>query len=125
MVRPGVVGPHQQSHVSAGSMQGACLTGVQVIDSQHGVRFAAPEGRLQLNDRFSTFATETLWNLGQQQPHAFRDEGAVVERGGVLVFRSGLAEMDSGDVCGKFRLLEGAFKNVPVWDRDFTPRFHG
>ena len=55
-----------------------------MIDRQHGVRFAAAEGSLELDDGLAASAIEPLGDLGQQEAHAFGDEGALEEGGSVL-----------------------------------------
>ena len=52
----------------------------QVVHRQHGVRLAAAECRLELNNRIAAFTVQPLGHLRQQQSHPFRDVGALEER---------------------------------------------
>ena len=98
--------------------------GGQVIDGQHAVGLAAAKGRLQLDHRLAALAVEPLHHLDQQQAQPLRDEGALVEGGGILVLARGLAGLDGGDVGGKLRLLKGAFQDILMGCGYFAPGFH-
>ena len=94
----------------------------QVIDGQHGVRLAAAERGLQLDDRLAALAAQPLGDLREQQPHAFGDEGPLEERGRVLVLGSRLAGADGGDVGRELRLLECALQARPGGGQRFLAR---
>ena len=119
--QPGLI----EQRRDAGQVAQRALARGQVIDRQHGVRLAAAEGGLQLDDRLAALAVEPLRHLGEQQAHALGDEGALEKCRGVLVFRGRLAGAHGGDVGGKLGLLERAFQHVGMGNDDFSPRFHG
>ncbi|GAY20451.1 hypothetical protein SFOMI_0975 [Sphingobium fuliginis] len=52
---------------------------------------AAAERGLELNDWLTALAGKALGNLREKHRHTFGDEGALVERDGILVFAAGLA----------------------------------
>ena len=52
---------------NAGQIAQRALPRGEVIDGQHGVRLAAAEGRLELDDRLAALAVEPLRHLGEQR----------------------------------------------------------
>src|SRR5262249_48024905 len=95
-----------------------------MVDSQHCVRFATTESRLELHDGLAPFSGESLGYLRYEERHAFCDKGAFVESHGVLIFSARLSGIYGCYVSGKFRLLERTFQNVLVGNSDFSPWLH-
>ena len=95
-----------------------------MVDGQHRVRLTATESRLQLNHRLAASADQPLSDLGKEQPHSFGDEGAIVERRGVLVFLGRLARMHRRDIGRELGLLESSFQHIAVRNGNLSPRFH-
>lgn len=96
----------------------------KVIDGEHGMRLAAAESGLKLNDRVAALAVETAGNGCEQQAHSLGDERSFEKRHRVLIFPRGLAGVNRGDVRGELGLLERAFEHVRVGNGNFSPRFH-
>jgi hypothetical protein len=94
-----------------------------MIHRQHRVCLASTEGRLQLDNRLATLAVEALGYLREQTPHAFGDEGSLVECLRVAVFLRCLARAHRRKVGSKFRLLECAAEHIRMRDDDFSPGF--
>ena len=97
----------------------------QVVDRQHGVRLAAAERRLQLDDRVATFARQTLHHGIEQQTHALGDEGALEKQRRILVLRRRRAIVDTRQICGELGLLESALQHIFMRNGDFAPGFEG
>ena len=76
-----------------------------------------------MNDRLASVPIEPLRHLNEQQTHTLCDEGALEERGSVLIFARGLASTDGRDIGGKLRLLECAFEHIGMRNNDLSPRF--
>jgi hypothetical protein len=89
------------------------------------MRLAATEGGLKLDDRLASVADQPLGDLRQQQSHPLGDEGAIIERRGILVFFGRFSGMHCCDVRCELRLLKGSFQHVAMWYCYFSPRFHG
>lgn len=96
-----------------------------MIDGKHGVRLAAAESGLELNDRVAALAVETAGNGCEQQAHSLGNERALEKCRRVLIFPRGLAGVNRGDVRGELGLLKRAFKHVRVRHSNFSPGFHG
>ena len=94
-----------------------------MIDGKHGVRLAAAERGLKLDNRVAALAVEATGNGCEQQAHSLGDEGALEECRRVLILPRGLAGVNRRDVGGELGLLERTFEHVRVRDGDFSPRF--
>jgi hypothetical protein len=95
-----------------------------MVHGQHGVRLAATEGGLKLDDRLATISDQPLGDLRQQQSHPLCDKGTIIERRGILVFFGRFSGMHCRDIRCELRLLKGSFQYVAVWNCYFSPRFH-
>ena len=96
-----------------------------MIHGQHRVRLATTESGLKLNDGFSTLPYESLRDLRQKKAHSFGDEGALIERAGVLVLPASPARVHRRNVGGELRLLKGTLQHVAMGNSNFSPGLHG
>src|SRR5262249_998930 len=68
---------------NTGQLAQRALARGEVIDGEHAMRLAAAERRLELNDGLAAASVQALGHLGQEQPQALGDEGALEEDPGV------------------------------------------
>jgi len=95
--------------------------GEEVVERQHGVRLAAAEVGLQLDDRITARAGEALQGVGEQVGQAVGEEGAPEELGRIAVLATAFAIMHLAQVGGELRLLVAAGSDVAVRRHDLPP----
>ena len=88
--------------------------GKEVVEGEHGVRLAAAEVGLQLDDGLAALAIQAQQSICQQASQTLGQVGAAEELGRVAVFGGTLAEMDLPEVGGEFGLLVVAAGDVGV-----------
>ena len=95
--------------------------GEQVVQRQHGVRFAAAEVGLELHHRIAVALRDALYGLRKQARQAFGKEGAAEEFLRVAVLVRAFAKMGLPQVGGEFRLLVSPARHILVRRYDFSP----
>ena len=97
-------------------------TSGDVVEREQGVRLAAAEVGLQVDDRIAAVAVEAFDRLGQQLAQALSDEGAAEELGRVLILARGSALVHLVQVGGELGLLVAAAGDVAVRPHHVAPR---
>ena len=93
-----------------------------MIESDHGVRLAATEIGLQVDDGISTIAAEPTRCTSQQLAKPVRQVSASKERNRVLVLTVSIASRDLIEVGRELSLLESTAGNIGMRGDHVTPR---
>lgn len=94
-----------------------------MVDGQHRVGLTATERRLKLDHGVTAAPGQPFDHGIEQQPHAFRYEGALKEERRVLVLGGCGTIMHTRQIGGKLGLLKRTLEYVFVRNCDFSPGF--